>query len=120
MHMVGRDVIASGQKAVIQRWEPYGSQMCDALVRFEDGSECWYASHDLRPDPERPFAGIPLASRLEACRENDRRMKAQLEAIQVRHRKELAHPWPGCEFGKAHIGNAIALALDDVDSRINR
>lgn len=116
--MVNRRIIARGLRGTIIQWEPLSMQMCDCLIRFEDGSECWYASHELRPDPQDDLAGIPLRSRREAIEDNDRRMKAQLEAIQVRHQKELYQPWEGAEFGKAIISKAIQGALDDVSSRL--
>lgn len=116
--MINRRILARGQKGTIIQWEPLSMQMCDCLIRFEDGYECWYASHELRPDPSDDLAGIPLLDRAEARRDNDRRMKAQLEAIAVQHRKELHKPWDGAEFGKALITKAIQGAIDDVSSRL--
>lgn len=116
--MVNRRIIVRGLRGTVIQWEPLSMQMCDALIRFDDGSECWYASHELRPEPGDALAGIPLLDRTEARQDNDRRMKAQLEAIAVQHKKQMGKPWEGAEFGKAIIGKAIQGALDDVSSRL--
>jgi hypothetical protein len=118
--VINRRILARGQKGTIIQWEPLSMQMCDCLIRFEDGSECWYASHELRPDPSDDLAGTPLLDRAAARLDNDCRMKAQLEVIKVQHRKEMGKPWEGAEFAKAIIGNAIQGAIDDVSERLSK
>lgn len=116
--MISRRIIVRGLRGTVIQWEPLSMQMCDCLICFDDGSECWYASHELRPEPGDVLAGIPLPDRAEARRDNDRHMKAQIEAIAVQHRREMGKTWEGAEFGKAIIGKAIQGALDDVSSRL--
>jgi hypothetical protein len=36
---------------------------------------------------------------------------AQLEAIRVQHVADFGRPWPGCDFGKTHVGLMIDGAL---------
>ena len=66
------DHAAHGDAEVV-KWEPLSSGMCDALVRFSDGYECWYATSSL---------------------------------------------WPGCEFAKAHVGQALTNAIEEVEGRV--
>jgi hypothetical protein len=89
-------------------------QMCDALVQFDDGYECWYGSHELRS-----AHGNPLPTRQEARRENDARMLSQLQGIRARHEREFHRPWEqGAEFGRAIIGKAIDGAINEVKERM--
>lgn len=117
--MVNRRVTVGGKVGTVIRWEPLSMQMCDALVRFDDGQECWYASYSLRPDPGDVLKGIPLPSRTSAREENDRVMQYQLEGIRAKLVKEH-RPWDGAEFGKVIVSRAIEGALNEVKSRTNR
>lgn len=118
--MVGRRVkpLMDPRVGEVIRWEPLSEGMCDALVRFEDGFECWHASHSLRPAPGDLLEGIPLPSRQEAREDNDRRMLAQLEGIRANHVRDLYKPWPGAEFGKGHVGKALDGAIQEVKQRM--
>ena len=108
------DHTAHGE-AVVVKWEPLSSGMCDALVRFSDGYECWYATSSLKP-----VDGRPRQSRADARREADERTLATLRTVRANHIGDFNQPWPGCEFGKAIVGNALTRAIQDVEGRLSR
>lgn len=96
---------------VIVQYQPFGGSMCDVLIQFSDGYECWYSSterglRDVVPDRR----WIQELRRLESI--------TQLEAILENFIKvEFYKPWPGCEFGKTLIGNGIVGALEELKGR---
>ena len=71
------DHAAHGDAEVV-KWEPLSSGMCDALVRFSDGYECWYATSSLRP-----VDGHPRQSRANARQIADTRALANLKTIPI-------------------------------------
>lgn len=105
--MVGRAVRARGRDGTVEQWEPLGAAMCDALVRFEDGSRCWFASHELRPAD----ALGPLPSRSGARKIAEGEALTRLRAIRADHVRDFAKPWPGANFGKAIVGMSIDAAI---------
>lgn len=116
--MIARRVTGYGLPGVgtVEKWEPLGSGMCDALVRHEDGSMCWYASDSLRPADG--MGSLP--SRDEARRVADLEALAQLRACEREMIEEVRsrRPWPGAEFGKAILGKAIQGAIAEVEARL--
>lgn len=119
-NMVWRRVkpIMEPREGTIIKWEPLGGAMCDVLVQHDDGYECWYGSSSLRP-----VDGLgDLPSRREAQEENDFRMRDQLQSILDKFVQEEMQPhskrWPGAEFGKYVVGQAITRALEEVEARI--
>ena len=113
--MIGRKVKSGWHGLVageIERWEPLGAAMCDVLVRSPDGALCWYASHALTP-----IDGMgPLPSRREAQETARLESLASLRAIRAQHVAGFhTERWPGCEFGKAIIGNAIDGAISSLE-----
>ena len=123
---------------IVLRYEPLGSGMCDTLVRFDvarlpgyccgsdetgrryslrwtrfvPGYECWVASHELRSEE----GGGP-AFRL---RQEVRRQAAHYRAIELRGIRagliaDWHKPWPGAEFGKAFIGQALDAAIKEAE-----
>lgn len=118
--MIGRRVkpFMESREGTVIKWEPLNSSMCDALVRHDDGYECWYGSSSLRP-----VDGLgDLPSRREAQKYADLKARAQLKGILEKFVREEMQPgsrrWPGCEHGKTIIGKAIVGALDEVEGRI--
>ena len=108
---------AYGEIGEIIQYDPFSSGMCDCLIRRENGLECWYAAHMLKPLDDGGQAALP--NRLELIERRKIESIAQLEAIKEKFIREDFHkPWPGQEFGKATIGNAINGALEQ--SRGNR
>lgn len=112
--MVGRKVLARGRPGTVVHWDPYGAGMCDALVEFEDGYQCRYASYELKPDPAH--SNKPLPSREAACAANEALMKVQLEGIQARLMKDH-NSWSGAEFGKVIVSQALEGALGDLGQK---
>lgn len=109
--MIGRAVTARGKRGVVEQWEPLGAAMCDALIVFEDGSRCWFASHELRPVDG---AG-PLPSRADEQKIARARAIVQLRATRADHVRDFGKPWPGANFGKAIVGMAIDGAISDLE-----
>ena len=110
--MIGRRVKApwDGEGEVV-KWEPLGTAMCDALVRFDSGREVWHGSHSLRP-----IDGLgDLPSRKTAQEVARHRAVADLKAIRAQHIEDFHKPWPGCEFGKAHFGRMVDAAIRDLE-----
>lgn len=111
--MIGRRVREFwGTVGTVERWEPLGAAMCDALVIHDDGSRCWYASHSLTP-----IDGLgPLPSR-RVAREHAR--ESHLRSLRAIRRQHVAafdrERWPGCEFAKAIVGRMIDGAIADVE-----
>lgn len=102
---------------VVVKWEPLSSGLCDALVHYDDGYECWTATHTLRavnddgsPDP------LPRMTRQEAIKLADEQTLRDLQVIRANLVSEWRERWPGCEFGKAIVGMAIDAAIADVKS----
>lgn len=108
--MIGRKVRVDGELGVVVEWKPLGSGMCDALVEFESGRRCWYASHGLKPAD-----GAPLPSRSEARETAKAEALRKLRLIREQHIADFHKPWRGCEFGKAIIGNAINDAIAELE-----
>lgn len=94
-------------------WEPYGAGMCDALVEYADGYQVWHSTHMLKPAD-----GRERMSRAEAQRIRDEQMRETLYAIRAEHIRDFNRPWPGAEFGKTIIGNAINGAIKHTEARI--
>lgn len=113
--MIGRKVKTVwgkiGAVGEIIRWEPLGSGMCDTFVRWDDGSECWHGSTDLRPVDDLG----PLPSRQEAIKAAKEETLRSLHEIKRQHIRDWVKPWPGCEHGKAIIGNAINGAIKKIE-----
>jgi hypothetical protein len=112
--LVGRHVRSlTGETGEVVCWEPFGSALCDALLRYPAGREVWHASHDLRPADG--FGPLPLRkdvrerARVEAIR--------SLRAIRAGLIAEWLKPWPGAEHGKALVGQMIDGALRDLGGR---
>jgi|GEM_PF-2184498 len=105
----------AGKSGVVVRWEPLGSGMNDALVRYDDGKEVWTSSNMLRAED-----GAARPTRMQAQRAADEKALADLKAIRERHLAGLAVKWPGMEFGKAHVGQSIDQAIADVEARLAR
>ena len=107
--MIGRRVRSPLHRKTgeIIRWEPLGAAMCDALVRHEDSTECWYASYGLIPIDEKG----PLLDRHTARAAARSVAIQQLEAIRAQHVQDFYRPWPGAEHGKALVGQMIDGAL---------
>lgn len=118
--VVGRSVIyrrwRTGETlfAVVEKWEPLSHALCDALLRFEDGSLCWVGLSECRP---AATGESPLPDRRAAVEEAARRTRESLAAIFADHvRAHLAgERWRGCDFARALVGNAVARALKDAD-----
>lgn len=111
--MVGRHVRTSqdGEGTVVQ-WEPYGAQMCDALVALVRGGECWYASHSLKPADDLG----PLPDRVDACARRDAEMLTQLRGIKARwdeDRRTVRY------CGEMVLDRAISNAISDVKARVD-
>ena len=71
-----------------------------AVVKFGDGSTVFtYPQDDKHPDVPR--------------RQTSEQIKAQLLDSLRGHVKDWYKPWPGCEFAKTIIGNAIIGAARD-------
>lgn len=112
MKMIGRRVRSIwGKTGIVLQWEPLGAAMCDVLVREDDGREVWHGSSSLKPeDGARPLPSrrvVQEQARLEAV--------DALESIRASLVQELKSVrWPGCEFGKAILGQAIDNALKEI------
>jgi hypothetical protein len=109
--MINRRVkTAWGEIGTVQAWEPLTAGMCDALLRFDDGRTCWFYSGNLTPIDD---CG-PLPSREEEQARAKREAVRSLKAIRAKLVAEWNKPWPGAEFGKALVGQAIDGALADL------
>ena len=97
----------------VMRWAPLDHAMTDTLVEHESGQRCWYSSRDLQPADGQG----PLPSRAAAQAEENKRMRQQLVALrtQLIEAIERGPRWPGCEFGKAHLGRAVDAALKEIE-----
>ena len=102
-----------GAHGTVRQYDPLASSMCDVLVGHDDGSSCWYASAELcRTD------GAPIPDRWVVRKQADICALAALQAIRARHVAEFDRPWPGANFVKAIIGQALDGAIDHVRSRL--
>jgi hypothetical protein len=111
--MVGRMVRAPyhRQEGTVVRWEPLGSGMCDVLIEMKNGKRVWYASPDLRPiDGDRPLPSRRVVQK--AARERD---LSELRALQAQLIRDVNQPWPGCEFGKVHLDQALDAAIRELE-----
>ena len=110
--MIGRRAKSPwGETGEIVKWEPLGSGMCDVLLQQDDGKQVWHGSSSLRP-----IDGLgPLPSRKEACERAEHKALRQLRAIRAQHVEQFHIPWPGAEFGKALVGQAIDNAIEDLE-----
>lgn len=111
--IIGIKVRAGGQTGEVVRYEPLGSGMTDMLIRFDSGRECWHASHDVRR-----VDGAPLPDRSAVRHAADEAALASLRRIRAAHVRDWRQPWPGCEHGKAIVGQAIDGATADVSKRL--
>jgi hypothetical protein len=102
-----------GETGVVVQWEPLLHSMTDALVRHDDGRLCWHASHSFQPIDD----GGPLPSRAQALDEGRQAALDNLKIVRAQHVAEvLSHkPWPGMEFGKAHVGQMIDGAIASLE-----
>lgn len=106
--MIGRKVTgwqcSSGE---IIRWTPLSASLCDVLILLENGTECWFSSDSLKPVDDKG----PLLSRNEFRRTTDKITLKQLQQIRDDLIRDFNKPWPGMEFGKAHMGIALNQAI---------
>ena len=110
--MIGRRVRTFwGETGVVVQWEPLLHSMTDALVDHDDGRLCWHSSHSLRPIDD----GGPLPSREVACEAARQKGLEQLKRIREQHVAEMHKPWPGMEFGKAHVGQMLDGAIASLE-----
>lgn len=119
--MVGRRVkpLMEPNEGTVIKWEPLNSSMCDALVRFDDGHECWYSSSWPNLEPV-DWLG-PLPSRQEARKAADETALHQLREILAQHVKDCGpggKRWPGMEFAKGLFGRSCDGAIEEVEGRI--
>lgn len=113
--MIGRRVKPfQGEPGEIVKWEPLGAAMCDVLVRYDSGREVWHASHACRPIDDQG----DLPSRREAQEAARVSSLASLRAIRAQHVRDFHKPWPGCEFGKAHFGQMVDRAIEELERRV--
>lgn len=110
----GRKVLTWYDRKIgtVLEWEPLSAAGCDVLLELEDGSKLWHDSASLRPAD----GGGPLPSRREAIEYERAVAKRQLLKIRADLAKEIQEhkPWPGMEFGKAHVGMMIDGALEQL------
>lgn len=108
-----KTVIYRGSLCRIERYDPLGSALCDVLVRELEGSdagrEFWVASHSLRLE-----GGGKMPHRGELRRQADRETVSSLEEIRALHVRDFHKRWPGMEFGKAHFGQMIDRAFEEI------
>ena len=111
--MVGRHVCTpqDGEGTVV-KWEPYGAQMCDALVVLVRGGECWYSSSSRKPADD--LGALP--DREAACARRDAEMLTQLKAIKARWGADRRVLRP---CGELVLDHAITSAISDVKARID-
>lgn len=110
---VYRNNVGGDETGVVVEWQPLGPALTDALVRFEDGYECWYGSHELKP-----VDGLgPLPSRAGAQKAADAVAVRQLRSIRAAHVRNFGEPWPGLEFGKVLFGQALDGALEELEGK---
>lgn len=110
--LVGRIVrgVYDDKVGEVTRWEPYGSQMCDALVSYRDGTECWHGSSSLVP-----MDGYgPLPSRTTAQAMAREEQTATLEVVMGKLSEESKRPWPGMEFAKGLAQQMLVTAIADL------
>jgi hypothetical protein len=108
MMVVGKTVTCSWNNVtgVVMEYTPLSAGLCDVLVESEEGRRCWFASSSLR------FAdGSRLPSRQAVVREAQEDTQQQLLQIREKLITEWQTPWPGCEFGKAILGQALDKAI---------
>lgn len=105
-----KDRYAPNRTAKILRYEPLGySSMSDVLLEFEDGSHCWHSLNEFEP-----VDGLgPLPVRVVVRKLSDEESIADLRGILRKHVLDVTggKPWPGMNFGKAHVGNMILGAM---------
>lgn len=113
--MIGRRVKPfQGEPGEVIRWEPLGSAMCDALVRYDSGREVWHASHSCKP-----IDGLgPPDSREELQSTNEKWSLLMLKEIRRQHVANFGQPWPGMEFGKTIFGNMVDGAIKDLEAKV--
>lgn len=111
--MKGRKILARGKPGVVVKWDPLSSSMCDAFVIFQDGSERWFASHELQPNDDKG----PLPSRAEARKAAEETSLCQLKQIRAQHVAEFHKNWPGANFGKALFGQMLDGAISDLEKK---
>lgn len=95
----------------IVKWDPLSSGMCDILVRRDNGDLVWLASYAVKPIDGRG----PLPSRQGVRREAAEETLCSLRAIRSQHIADFHKPWPGAEFGKAIIGQALNDAIASLE-----
>jgi hypothetical protein len=117
LHARVHDPYANKTGEVID-WQPLAHALCDALVRYEDGSECWTSTHTLRSVREDGTPdNVPRQSRQEAIRENNERMVSDLTAIQARWKKDLASDRELGPTARALLHQMIDGALQETKKR---
>lgn len=109
------DPFRKNAPGVVVKWEPLGTSMTDALVRYDDGTEMWVTSSTLRPE-----GGTVLPTRAQAIRAADEKALADLKAARERLIAEFGEKWQGAEFGKAQVGTSLNQAIAEVEARLAR
>lgn len=118
--MVGRRVFQRGYpdcQGTVTKWTPLTAALCDVLIKFDKPnqyghSECWFASTEVLPVD----SAKPLPNRKTVIEENRQKTISQLKDIRQQFIEEdFRKPWPGMEFGKSHLGNAISAAIEQLD-----
>ena len=112
--MVGRKV-RSGYHNIsgtVLKWEPL-SQGCDVFLEYEYGAQTWLSSNSLEPTD-----GLgPLPSRSEVVRAATQEAVESLRSILDKHLQERGQRWPGSEFGKTIIGQALYRAIAEIQNK---
>lgn len=119
--MIGREVESKWHRVrgTVERWEPLGAGLCDALVAEPSGRRVWVSSRDVKPVDGRG----PLPSREDARARADAEALESLRKIRDQLIAECAPAaprWPGCDFGKVLLGRGVIAALDEVSERVMR
>ena len=111
--MIGSRVIHQSLGAgAVELYQPLSAALADVLVTFDNGSQCWIASHELQFE-----TGGDLPSRAAVRAEANSVALTQLEKIRAGLIDKWHEPWPGCGFAKVIVGRAINGAIADVQRR---
>lgn len=98
-------------EGVVVQYDPSGG-MCDALVERDDGSRGWISLSDCNS----ANGGAPLPVRREVRAEMHADKMTILQVILEQFLEEDVvggRRWPGCEYGKIHVGASLITAIRD-------